>query len=164
MVRIIAFGLITLLLSGCSTNNKAAEISVNKKLDTISLELTTHLGDKQHFIEGDEIQFLLNISQDAYIYMYYVDAVKNITQILPSKYQQSNFYSTGYFQTIPEYENLYRFTIRKPFGKESIWVIASDQSVKLKQLPADMEELKQQIKNASKKAYGDYVLEITTQP
>ena len=95
MLRIIQLSLITLLLSACSTYHKTTAITDETKLITIPLELTTHLGDQQQFVEGDEIQFLLSLGQDAYIYMYYVDAANNITQILPNENQPSNFYMLG---------------------------------------------------------------------
>jgi len=168
MVKIIKLCLLTLLIIGCSANNKSttpldrSDLADSVDLEIIPLELTTHLGDQQQFVGGDEIQFLLSLGQDAYIYMYYVDAVNNISQILPNENQQTNFYTAGYFLTIPEYENLYRFTISKPFGNESIWVFASDKSITIKQSPASIESIKQLIKNSSEKAYGDYVLRITT--
>jgi len=161
MYKIIKFFLVALLLAGCSVSDKNTAAD-NAKLESIPLELTTHLGDQQEFVEGDEIQFLLSLGQDAYIYMYYTDAVNKLTQILPSKKQQSNFYKAGYFLTIPEYETLYRFTISEPFGNESIWVIASDRSVTMKQFPVSIEKIRQLIKKSSDKAYGEYALKIVT--
>lgn len=166
MHKIIKLFLIALLLAGCSVSNKNTA-SDSAKLESIPLELTTHQGDQQQFVEGDEIQFLLSLGQDAYIYMYYIDAVNKLTQILPSENQQSNFYTAGYFLTIPEYETLYRFTISEPFGNELIWVIASDRSVAMKrfpdsQFPDSIENIRQLIKESSDKAYGEYVLKIVT--
>ena len=161
MYRIIEFLLIALLLAGCVTSNKNTVPDIIQ-LESIPLELTTHLGDQQQFVGGDEIQFLLSLGQDAYIYMYYIDAENRITQILPNENQRSNFYAAGYFLTIPEYENHYRFTISEPFGNESIWVFASDQLITIKQPPGSIESIKQLIKRLSEKAYGEYVLNIVT--
>ena len=168
MVKIIKLCLLTILFIGCSANNKSSApldssyLVDSAELELIPLELTTHLGDQQQFVAGDEIQFLLSLGEDAYIYMYYVDAIKNIRQILPNENQQTNFYTAGYFLTIPEYKKLYRFTISEPFGNESIWVFASDKPIKIKQSPGSIESIKQLIKNSSEKAYSDYVLRITT--
>jgi len=161
MYKIIELCLITLLLAGCSTSDKST-MSDRVKPESIPLELTTHLGDQQQFVDGDEIQFLLSLGQAAYIYMYYIDAANKITQILPNENQRTNFYAAGYFLTIPEYENLYRFTISEPFGKESIWIFASDQSIMMKQSPGSIENIKQLIKKSSEKAFGEYVLNIIT--
>lgn len=162
MRGIIQLCLITLLLSACSTYDKTSQITDETRPAVIPLELTTHLGDQQQFIEGDEIQFLLSLGQDAYIYMYYVDAVNNITQILPNENQPGNFYTAGYFIAVPDPENHYRFTVSKPFGDESIRVFASDRSIAMKRSPGSIENIKQFIKKSSSKAYGDYVLKITT--
>ncbi len=153
--------MLILCFHGCSTSNSAGT-SENTELTTIPLELTTHLGDQQLFIEGDEIQFLLSIGKDAYVYMIYIDASEKITQILPNPNQRSHFYSAGYFLTIPEYENLYRFTITEPFGKETIWVFASDQSITLDQSLRDIDEIRGSIKLSSQRAYGENELRITT--
>lgn len=159
--KLILLKLIIFMFSGCSNNiNTAPAVSI--RLESIPLELTTHLGDQQQFVEGDEIQFLLSLGQDAYIYMYYIDAVNNIKQILPNENQRSNFYTAGYFLTIPEYEKHYRFIIREPYGNESVWIFASDQLIKINTTPDSMENIKQLIKNSSMKAYGESVLNIIT--
>ncbi|MBT8119107.1 MAG: DUF4384 domain-containing protein [Gammaproteobacteria bacterium] len=160
--KIFSCLLLALSISGCSVSNNAESPSSSKQLDAIPLELTTHLGDQQQFVEGDEIQFLLSLGQDAYIYMFYMDASGIITQILPNANQPSHFYSAGYFLTIPEYENLYRFTISAPFGEESVWIIASDQSITLPESLVSLQDIRNTIKHSSIKAYGEYALRITT--
>jgi len=147
-----------LLLAACSTSGQLK----NHALESIPLELTTHLGDQQQFVEGDEIQFLLSLGTNAYIYMYYINANNNITQILPNPNQTSNYYTAGYFLTIPEYNNGYRFTISEPFGDESIWIFASDQLLTLTKSYNSIDEIKQKVKAASKGAFGEYMLKITT--
>ena len=132
------------------------------KLQTIPVELSSHLGDLQQFVEGEEIQFLLSLGSDAYIYMFYIDAGNNIKQILPNENQQSNFYAAGYYQTIPEYDNGYRFIINKPFGEESIWIFASDQSISLNKNHGSITSIKEKIRQESRQAYGEYTLKITT--
>ena len=162
MYKITGFIFIALFVSACNVNDSTAEAADSKNLESIPLDLTTHLGDQQKFVDGDEIQFLLSLGQDAYIYMYYIDAANNITQILPNKNQRSNFYKAGYFLTIPEYENLYRFTISEPFGYEAIWVFASDRSITITRAPDSVEKIKQLIKRSSNISYGEYVLNIVT--
>lgn len=156
--------LIFTLIALASCNTKDETANHIKNLDVIPVELTTHLGDKQQFIRGDEIQFLLSLGSDAYIYMYYIDAKKHITQILPNSNQQSNHYSAGYFLTIPEYQDGYRFIISEPFGEENIWIFASDQSIDIDSSDKTIESIKQKIKKNSSREYGEYVLKIVTMP
>ncbi|MFV9616712.1 MAG: DUF4384 domain-containing protein, partial [Gammaproteobacteria bacterium] len=152
------YGLVFFLLS-CS----ASHMDINSsELQNIPVELTTHLGYQQQFVEGDEIQFLLSLGSYAYIYMYYINAEDDLVQILPNQNQRSNYYSAGYFLTIPEYDNGYRFIINKPFGDEFIWIFASDQSITLNKNDNSIARIKEKIKQESKQAYGEYVLKITT--
>lgn len=162
MKKIITLCLLLTIIAGCDTSAKTTITAGRVEPDTVPIELTTHLGGQQQFVEGDEIQFLLSIGQDAYIYMYHLDADGKLVQILPSPNQDGHFYKAGYFLTIPEYEDLYRFKISEPFGEESIWVIASDQSITLDQPLDSIDVIKNTIKRSSKQAYGEYELEITT--
>lgn len=152
------FVLIFSLLS-CSASHTTSNATW---LQSIPVELTTHLGDQQLFVEGDEIQFLLSLGSDAFIYMIYIDAEDNLIQLLPNQNQSSNYYSAGYFLTIPEYDNGYRFVIKKPFGEEFIWVFASDQSISLNKNDDSIASIKEIIKQKSWQVYGEYVLKITT--
>jgi hypothetical protein len=160
--KIFTWILLVISISGCSVGNDTTSTAIADDQLVIPLELTTHLGDQQQFVEGDEIQFLLSLGQDAYIYMFYLDAKGSITQILPNANQHSHFYSAGYFLTIPEYENHYRFTISEPFGEESIWIIASDRSITLPASADSLADIRRVIKHSSRQAYGEYVLSITT--
>ena len=162
MPRIVLFCLFALLLIGCSPSNRVASTIQSDGLDTIPVELTTHMGEQLQFVEGDDIQFLLSLGQDAFIYMFYIDADNRVVQLLPSPEQPSNFYAAGYFLTIPEYKNLYRFTVNKPFGEESIWVLASDQSINPDQSLRDIDKIRGNIKLSSQRAYGEYELRIST--
>ena len=170
MFKIIPLCLITSFLSGCSVTSNTYSGSSggtsaaveSKTLETIPVELTTHLGDQQHFVKGDEIQFLLSLGSDAYIHMFYIDAASQVTQILPSENQRSHFYTAGYFLTIPEYENHYRFIISEPFGEESIWIFASDRSIPIDEKEYSIKKIKQKIRQGSEQYYGQYLLSITT--
>lgn len=151
--------MLTLLLAACGSQHN---FPATRILQSIPLELTTHLGDQQTFTEGDEIQFLLSLGDDAYIYMYYVDAENQITQLLPNKNQSGNFYTAGYFLTIPEYSTAYRFKISQPFGKESLWVFASDQEVKMNGSFDSIDQYRRLVKQGSNVKFGQYELQIIT--
>ena len=159
MNKKIIIYLILFYLTGCSNDNGQYTV---ESLQTIPLELSTHLVTQQDFVEGEEIQFLLSIGSDAYVYMFHINADGYLTKILPHKQQNSHHYLAGYFLTIPEYENQYRFIVSKPYGAETIWIMASDQSIEINNLNRSIDHIKQTIKQASKKAYGEYHLNITT--
>lgn len=146
--------------------NTSKRMHDGEGLTTIPLELTTHLGDRQEFIEGDEIQFLLSLADEAYIYMYYVDARGNIKQLLPNPSQADNHYRAGYFMTIPEYEDHFRFIVRPPYGDESVYVFASDADIDPMRAADghanDIESLRDSIISASGAAFGEAVLTLRT--
>jgi hypothetical protein len=154
--------LLMLLLTACSASNSGVPESEDSGLQLVALELTTDYGAQQQFYQGDVIQFLLSLGSDAYIYMYLIDASSNIIQLLPHKDQRSHYYSAGYFLTIPEYENAYRFTVGEPFGEQSVWIIASDQSLTLSSALTSIEMIKQKIRQSSIQAYGEYVFNMKT--
>lgn len=91
----------------------------------IDIEITTHLGDAQTFVEGDVISFFISLNQDAYVYILMQDATGKITQLVPNNYSQNNFFEAGLFIPIPNQSNPYKFTISPPFGKETLWAIAT---------------------------------------
>jgi Domain of unknown function (DUF4384) len=163
MYRILSVYLLALFLIGCTSSKREPSVAQQRQLETIAIELTTQMGGQQQFVEGDELQFLLSLGQDAFIYMYHIDAEKKITQLLPSPEQSSHFYKAGYFLTIPEYKDLYRFRVKEPFGEESIWVFASDESMVTEPLRSNIDQIRRDIKLSSGKAFGEYELSISTQ-
>ena len=44
----------------------------------IDVKITTHLGDRQEFVEGDRISFLLSLERDAHVYLFYRDAADSM--------------------------------------------------------------------------------------
>ena len=152
---------VSFTLNACFSRDATRSPGSAAEPGPIPVELTTHLGDRQTFVEGDEIQFLLSLGSDAYIYMYYIDADGNVSQILPNVQQPGHHYAAGYFMTLPEYENGYRFIVRPPFGEESVWVFASDVDMDLAS-GLSLENIRQRIKSGSRR-YGEAQLRINTQ-
>ena len=116
--------LATSLLIFFSVNPAHAESTIQ---NTIDIEVTTHLGDKQNFQQGDVISFLISLDRDAFVLMIYEDAEHNLVQIIPNRYRQSNQYKTGLFMSVPNRDEPFEFVVSPPFGKETIWVFAAEQ-------------------------------------
>ena len=139
--------------------------SPSLSLETIPVELTTTAGHQQSFVEGEEIQFLLSLGDDAYIYMYHVDAEGKINRILPGVQQSSHFYKKGFFLTIPNYENLFRFIVSKPFGDATIHIFASDQSLLDINIDStSISEIREDIISRSTAAFGEDKFSFTSRP
>ena len=162
---IVNLSMVTSLLADTSSSSKP--------LDTIPVELTTTVGHQQTFVEGEEIQFLLSLGDDAYIYMYHIDATGNIEQILPSTQQSSHFYKKGFFLTIPNYEKVFRFIVTRPYGDETIHVFASDQSLLDINVDTNADknvasttigDIREQIISRSTAAFGEDRFSFTSRP
>jgi len=93
--------------------------------DPIELDITTHLGDRQTFKQGDVISFMVSLDKNAYLSLIYQDASGDLIQILPNKLSSHHFYKAGLFLAIPNSEQPFRFTVSPPYGEETLWGFAS---------------------------------------
>jgi len=161
----IVYIYLLLSLAACSNSHQAEQkTSFSAQvpaLQTIPLELTTTTGNQQLFSDGEEIQFLLSLGDDAYIYMYHLDASDKAVRILPSQHRSTHFFNRGYFLTVPDYDKGYRFYVHAPFGEQTIWIFASDKSIKLDE-DLTIEAVKEKIKKSSVQAFGFASFEMRT--
>ena len=169
--RLIGFiALITSLTTFLSVNFVHAASAIQ---NTIDIEVTTHLGDKQVFQQGDVISFLISLDRDAYVLMIYEDAEHNLLQIIPNRHRKSSRYETGLFMSVPSRDEPFEFVVNPPFGKETIWVFAAEKSFPelngvelengLKKLSGNFPAILSKIRtNRSKQPYGEARTTITT--
>ncbi len=140
----------------------------------IDVNLTTHLGDQQSFVEGDRISFLLSLDNDAHVYLFYRDAAANLLQLLPNERMPDHFFSAGLFMPVPSAQQPFQFTVQPPYGDESIYAIASDNDTLvfagkplangLILLEGKLEQIIEGIAKKSKNAFGRGELRLTTLP
>lgn len=93
---------------------------------TIDLSVTTHLGDAQTFVEGDMVSFYVSLDTDAYLSILYQDAGGGLEVLLPNALYADTFFKAGLFIPIPDEQTPYQFRVTAPFGRETLWVFASD--------------------------------------
>lgn len=138
----------------------------------LNLEITTHLGDKQTFIEGDVVSFLLSLDDDAFIYLFYEDADANLIEIFPNSKSRNHFYKQGIFLPVPPEQARFQLKIQAPFGKEKLYVFASDNADinlhgrlldnGLRLIDDIAENLAHRIRRQSESAFGSTSLTIET--
>lgn len=143
------------------------------QLETIELEITTHLGDQQTFIEGDVISFLLSLDRDAYVYLIYQDASANIFEIFPNQKSGNHFYQKGLFMPVPPPQKDVQFKVQAPFGEEELFVFATDNAeVKLNArllvnglslVESTIDEIETSIRRQSVSQFGSASLTIKSQ-
>jgi len=151
---------------------QADTVVADKKIDVINIEITTHLGNQQTFVEGDDLSFLFNLDRDAYLLAIYQDAEGNLIQLLPNRESSSLPQKAGMFIPLPKQNAKFRFKIQAPFGKEELWIFASDQlppelpgdnlSNGLKVLSEDINSVRIKLRERHQTAYGDARLTIHT--
>ncbi len=140
----------------------------------ITLEITTHLGDNQKFVNGDTISFFVSMDRDAYLLILYQNARKELIQILPNAYNKNNFYKKGNFFQIPNEKKPFKFKISAPFGREKIMAFASSRSFPnlqgvttksgLKLIKGGLETTLKTLRNHGRRrgAYGEASLKLFT--
>lgn len=138
----------------------------------VNVEITTHLGDQQVFVEKDIISFFINIDKAAFVYVFYQDATGAVFQLMPGKSQVEHYFKPGFYIPFPSEKSSFQFVVQAPFGKEQLWIFASDQgklrfksisSVQgIKKLNQSFFELTKYIKQASSKIFSKNKLIIYT--
>lgn len=110
-----------LLLCGCATVGSDA-------MDTPSLtvEITTTLGQQARFAEGDVVRFLISLERPAFVQGILEDAAGRLTQIYPSAENLDSqvVHPAGRYMSIPS--DRAGYPVVAPFGREVVWLIASD--------------------------------------
>jgi len=168
MMYIILSGILVITSWSVQAEKKQKKAS----LQPINIEITTHLGDQQIFLENDVVSFLLTHDKDAYITVIYRDASNNLYQVIPNHLHPENHYKAGLFISIPPQDATYRFKIVPPFGKEILWVFASDTgnivlngeyiSTGIKKISLTLDKVMAIIKTSSHLLYGESKLAIET--
>lgn len=112
----------SLVLNGCALiHNKSAA-----QQNALKPELTTHLGDHPHFIQGDDLQLLLSLNQSAYVLLLYQDANQQVWQLYPNQIRSSAKLGAGEFQNFPSAADNIKLTVGPPYGKERAVLFASN--------------------------------------
>ena len=142
--------------------------------ENVDVRITTHLGDRQQFIEGDRISFLLSLERDAHVYLFYRDAAANLLQLLPNERMPDHFFSAGLFMPVPDRQQPFQFTVQPPYGEEFMYAFASDNGALsfsgkplangLILIQGNLQQVSRRIRAGSKKYFGRGELSLTTLP
>jgi hypothetical protein len=141
----------------------------------IQLEITTYLGDRQTFAEGDNLSFLVTLYKDAYLLVLYETSQHQLIQLLPHRYSTARKYKAGIYIPVPDESARYHFVIAPPFGKERVLAFAADRTLPnlpgkdlnngLRLLTGNTEGVLQQLRNNitdQDGSFGEASLELTT--
>jgi len=81
--------------------------------------------DKGAYTVGERIQVHFEVSEDAYVYVYNIDAAGEVRLIFPNYWSRNNYVSAGE-HAIPD-SSAYRLTVVEPTGTEYLQAIAAKQ-------------------------------------
>ena len=128
MKSVVAKNILTAIVLTAAFSCLPAYSSAAANRGAFNLAVTTHLGDVHSFQQGDIISFYVSLAKDAYLTVVYQDAGNHLYLLIPNALYRDNFFKAGLFIPIPNEQNPFQFRITPPFGKETLWVFASDQA------------------------------------
>ena len=79
----------------------------------------------REYRQGDPLAIEVRTESDAYLYVLYQQADGKVYQIFPNSAQQDNRVPAGQTVSVPGENDLFRWIVGAPFGKEVVKVIAS---------------------------------------
>ena len=81
---------------------------------------------------GDNVRISASVNQDAYVYLFDIDAAGKITQILPNKFTSgANFLKANTSKVFPAAGDNYSFSIDGPLGLNKVLAVASKTELNL---------------------------------
>ncbi|MBC7320998.1 PEGA domain-containing protein [bacterium] len=89
------------------------------------VEVWTDKGNNASYKVGETITIYFKLTQDAYVYIWDINANGEVRLILPNGYRQDNFFRANIVHSIPAPTDKYTLRVAPPYGREVIHVLAS---------------------------------------
>ncbi|MER3451053.1 MAG: S-layer protein [Thermus sp.] len=80
---------------------------------------------------GEPIYVYVSVNQDAYVYLFNINADGRIDPILPNAYERNNFLRAGETRRFPPEGGRYRYTVTGPEGQDRILAVASKEPLSI---------------------------------
>lgn len=140
----------------------------------IHVDLTTLTGKQPQFRQGDLITVYISLDQPAYLLVLYRDVAGHLLQVLPNRLQSSSRFPADDFIAFPGSHSDFQLRVRPPFGRERLWVLATEKPMPdlpgewleagVKQIPRSLEWVVKTVANNSGGGFGQAELGIVTRP
>lgn len=98
--------------------------------------------DKSQYNPGERLNVYFRTSKDAYIYIFDIDTVGNVSLIFPNIYSEYNYKRAGQTYSLPD-NSRYNLTIGGPAGVEQLVLIATPSQIR------DVEWLRRSLEQGS---------------
>jgi hypothetical protein len=111
-------------------------IVVNPVPSTLKVNLNLNKGGQNPLYRvGEPIQISLSTNEDAYVYLFSVEADGDVNLILPNRFTGGKEYlRAGEIRTFPSPGARYQFTISPPYGQAQVVAVATKK-------PMDLDEI-----------------------
>lgn len=83
------------------------------------------------YAKGENISVGVKTNQDAYVYLFNVNANGEIDLFFPNNYEESNFVKAGVTRVFPGDGQKYKFTVGGPNGQDKLLALASSKQLTL---------------------------------
>lgn len=83
---------------------------------------------------GEPIYIYVNVNQDAYVYLFNINADGRIDPILPNAFERDNFLRAGETRRFPPEGGRYRYTVTGPEGEDRVLAVASKRPLSLQEI------------------------------
>lgn len=137
MKHLILTGLLLGLAQPALAQSKisAQSIIVNPVETELKAELSANRPAGASYRAGEDIQLSVRVNQDAYVYLFNVDARGQVDLILPNRIEAgSNFVKAGTVRQFPEAGARFRFTVDEPAGINKVLALASTEPLNIEQI------------------------------
>ncbi|UBV43430.1 DUF4384 domain-containing protein [Deinococcus taeanensis] len=129
----------TLLVSGAAGASPAKitaqTIIVNPVETTLNVEVWVNKDasgrGNPSYRKGENIKIGLKTNQDAYVYLFNVNANGVVDLFYPNSYEESNFVKAGVTRVFPPQNAKYAFTVGGPNGQDRLLALASTRELDL---------------------------------
>ena len=91
----------------------------------LSVFASADRGDGGAYKDGDKVRLSVEVSEDAYVWVYDTGTSGKVHQIFPNRFEEDNRARAGEAVSIPGPEANYDFQVSRPQGRELITVIAT---------------------------------------
>jgi hypothetical protein len=83
---------------------------------------------------GEPIFIYVSVNQDAYVYLFNINADGRIDPILPNAFERDNFLRAGETRRYPPAGARYRYTVTGPEGEDRILAVASKRPLSIQEI------------------------------
>ena len=80
---------------------------------------------KYRFVEGETLEIAVQSERDGFLYIFDINADKNVTQLFPNRFSSQDRLPAGELRMVPAKQDPYQLRATKPYGKSVVVAIVT---------------------------------------